>query len=194
MKNIKRKNEEGAMGVGTLIVFIAMVLVAAVAASVLIDTANKLQQQAQKTGDQAIREVSTSFTVKDVYGVNDDGDHSIEYLVLKVGLSAGAPAQNLDQTVIQVKNDTAESNLQNGTGTSDYSASVIIEQEGEDNYYIEQGDLMKINITLTDSGVLGGDVGVQEDISLEIMPKHGTPTYEEITTPPVIVDQHVNLT
>ena len=191
MNRLKRKDEEGAMGVGTLIVFIAMVLVAAVAASVLIDTANKLQQQAQKTGDQAIREVSTAFVVKDVYGKDASNDNKIEDLYLKIGLAAGAPAQNLDQTVIQIKNNTAEGNLQNDTG---YTATQIIEQEGEDDWYLEQGDIMLIRIDLDSSAALGGEVGVQEDISLEIMPKHGTPTYEEITTPPVMVHQHVDLT
>lgn len=197
MKRIRRKeDEEGAMGVGTLIVFIVMVLVAAVATSVLIDTANKLQQQAQKTGDQAIRQVFTSFVVnKDFYGKDTTDSGEIDQLYLKIGLAAGAPAQNLDQTVIQLKNATNEVNLQNGTATDgDYEASVIIEQEGEDNYYLEQGDIMLIQINLNNENVFDGEVGTQEDISLEIMPKHGTPTYEQIKTPPVIVHKHVDLT
>ncbi len=206
MKRIKREDEEGAMGVGTLIVFIAMVLVAAVAASVLIDTANKLQQQAQKTGEQAIREVSTSFTVLDVYGkdTETDPDGEIEELYIKLGLAAGAPAQDLNQTVIQIKNDTFEQNLQYsssfGTGSADgthYTVSeAIIEQEGTSGYdYLEQGDKILIKIDL--SAVAGGGeagIGTQENIDLEIMPKHGTPTYEMITTPPVIAHEHVDLT
>ncbi|MFW5927754.1 MAG: archaellin/type IV pilin N-terminal domain-containing protein, partial [Thermoplasmatota archaeon] len=76
MQKIRREDDSGAMGVGTLIVFIAMVLVAAVAAGVLVDTANKLQQQAEKAGSEAIREVSSSFTVEEIYGVNYENEVS----------------------------------------------------------------------------------------------------------------------
>ncbi len=199
MKRINRKeDEEGAMGVGTLIVFIAMVLVAAVAASVLIDTANKLQQQAQKTGDQAIREVSTAFMVKDAFGYNGADDNEIENLSLKVGLAAGAAEQNLNQTVIQVSSQNSEANLlaapDMGAGNQDsnsYAIVSIIEQEGTADEYLEQGDIVNITINLTDTV---GAIGTQEDLSINIIPKHGTPTYEEITAPPVINTKIVELT
>ncbi len=209
MKRINRKeDEEGAMGVGTLIVFIAMVLVAAVAASVLIDTANKLQQQAQKTGDQAIQEVSTAFTVKDVFAWNGGSDSSasgeIGNITLKVGLAAGAPAQDLNQTVIQVSNYTGEANLvalstdsedpdSNQANGVHYDWTQIIEQEGDKDQYLEQGDIYNITINVYDA-LPGDHIGTQEEINIDIMPKHGTPTYERITTPAVINTKIVDLT
>ncbi len=200
MRRIKREGQKGAMGVGALIVFIAMVLVAAVAANVLINTSNQLQQQTERTGDEAIQGVSNSFKVFDVYGVDGDGETGgsgdngeIDALYLKIGLVGGASAQDMENTIIQISNDTFEQNLQNGSlDGSHYNVSEhILEQEGDDDYYLEPGDMLLIQIDITE---IGGEIGTQEDISINLIPKHGTPTYEEVTTPPTITSRIVDLT
>jgi len=62
--------KKGEMGVGTLIVFIAMLLVAAVAAGVLIQTAGSLQEQSLTTGQQARSQISTNVRAIEVSGAN----------------------------------------------------------------------------------------------------------------------------
>jgi len=71
MKRIYRR-EKGEFGVGTLIIFIAMIIVAAVAATVLIQTAYILQQQAEETGSIARQDVATGFKVITIQGVRED--------------------------------------------------------------------------------------------------------------------------
>ena len=66
------KREKGEFGVGTLIIFIAMIIVAAVAATVLIQTAYVLQQQAEETGSIARQDVATGFKVITIQGIRED--------------------------------------------------------------------------------------------------------------------------
>ncbi len=44
--DMKRK-EKGSMGIGALIIFIALVLVAAISAAVIIQTANRIRDEAE---------------------------------------------------------------------------------------------------------------------------------------------------
>ena len=65
-----KQDELAAIGIGAMIVFIALILVAAVAAAVIIQTAEKLQQNAQSTGDQAQDQMASkvmplSITIQD---------------------------------------------------------------------------------------------------------------------------------
>ena len=66
-------NKKAEMGVGTLIIFIALLLVAAVAAGVLIQTAGSLQQKALSTGTQATGQIATNAQVIDVSAVDGTG-------------------------------------------------------------------------------------------------------------------------
>jgi hypothetical protein len=59
-------NEMGSIGIGAMIVFIALILVAAVASAVIIQTGEKLQQNAQQTGSDTQREIGGKITLKEV--------------------------------------------------------------------------------------------------------------------------------
>jgi len=70
------REEEGAIGIGAMIVFIALVLVAAVASSVIIQTAEKLQQNAQQTGQDTKEEIGGKITILSVHIVTDADENS----------------------------------------------------------------------------------------------------------------------
>jgi flagellin FlaB len=65
MKNEMNEKSDNlaAIGIGAMIVFIALILVAAVAAAVIIQTAEKLQQNAQATGDDTQEQMSTKVVL-----------------------------------------------------------------------------------------------------------------------------------
>src|SRR6056297_329255 len=97
---INDEDERGQVGIGTLIVFIAMVLVAAIAAGVLINTAGFLQSKGQATGEEASAQVSNRVNIVSAYG-NVTNDPSVDYVNLTVRQSAGADNINVSKSTIQ---------------------------------------------------------------------------------------------
>ena len=88
MKNTQEKKMENdnlaAIGIGAMIVFIALILVAAVAAAVIIQTAEKLQQNAQSTGDDTTDEMSGKVQILNVF-VDDPDNSYVVYFRLAAG-------------------------------------------------------------------------------------------------------------
>jgi flagellin FlaB len=88
-------------GIGVLIIFIALVLVAAVAASVLIHTAGILQQRAQSTGTSTISQVSTGLVVNEIVGYDSASpaeSGGIKYLAIMVSDNTGGNPVDLGNT------------------------------------------------------------------------------------------------
>ena len=81
--------ERGQVGIGTLIVFIAMVLVAAIAAGVLINTAGFLQTQAEATGQESTEQVSNNLQVESVVSEVESGPE-IRAIAIDVSLAPGS--------------------------------------------------------------------------------------------------------
>ena len=110
-KNISRILKEkdiGSIGIGAMIVFIAMVLVAGIAASVLIQTSTQLEAQAMTTGQETTDEVAGGIAVFDVEGHVDVTKTGIDGLAITVRTRAGSPGADLNETIIMLSDGTTK--------------------------------------------------------------------------------------
>ena len=164
-KELYNTDSRGQVGIGTLIVFIAMVLVAAIAAGVLINTAGLLQTQAEATGQETRQQVADRLQVQSATG-NIEGEQSnatLENMTLIVTKSPGAGNIQLKNVTFQLVTDNKvetdvieEGNIGNITADSKGDGvitdradryEITLENGTDYNETIEGGDTATITLT-----------------------------------------------
>ncbi|HIQ39025.1 MAG TPA: flagellin [Methanothermococcus okinawensis] len=113
------KSKRGAIGIGTLIIFIALVLVAAVAAAVIINTAGHLQQKASLVGRESTKQVASGIQVIKVAGyansTNSTNSTQFQYnrivgLAIFIGPNIGDQV-DLTSTIVVLSNKEKKASL-----------------------------------------------------------------------------------
>lgn len=142
----KTKNK-AQIGIGTLIIFIAMVLTAAIAAGVLINTVGHLEQQSQQTSEQSISQASTHVDIKNIVGkVTENKTTNEKYiseLSFEIQLLPGAQNIDLTKSTVLLYSENIYQNLIIGKDTSN-----IQEKITENTTNIENDLLINNNRTL----------------------------------------------
>ena len=205
MKIMNRKNV-GAIGIGAMIVFIAMVLVAGIAASVLIQTSSRLESQAMATGEQTTAEVATGIAVANVEGHVSSG--SIDKLAISVRPRAGSKDIDLSTVVLELSNSTTKCVLTydstqfastpaaaglfstSAFGLTAGEFGIIVLEDADSSCQpstpvINRGDkvVLTVNATATFSGL-----GVRTDIWGRVVPEEGAPGIIAFRTPASLTD------
>ena len=180
------RNDRAEVGVGTLIVFIAMVLVAAVAAAVLINTTGTLQQRAQTTGKEATQEVSSNLKVVNVYGTRADAVSDLSTIDVSVQLSAGALPMDLQRLIIRYSDGTnAPVNYAWEAYDGTPSTNALFQTEWirgdaagtSGDSVMEAGDLVQLRFTLANA------LAERAGAAVTLIPEMGSAVSADFTTP-----------
>ncbi len=154
--NYERESEEGSIGIGAMIVFIALILVAAVASTIIIKTAEELQQRAEKTADDTRGDISGKVNVVDAF-VNSSSDLNVTSILAIMQLAAGADEVTSDKISYFITCGAA-TGVGIDTGTIDsQNGSMIADDTALNNSSLDAGDTFDVVIPLTNCPSQIGD-------------------------------------
>lgn len=104
-ENMNESDDLASIGIGAMIVFIALILVAAVASAVIIQTGEKLQQNAQQTGSDTQEEIGGKISIITVWvgeqtDCDGDADGAVDACITLVyELAAGSEPMDENDVV-----------------------------------------------------------------------------------------------
>jgi flagellin FlaA/flagellin FlaB len=190
----ERLNDRGQVGIGTLIVFIAMVLVAAIAAGVLINTAGFLQTKSEQTGEESSAQVTNRITAVSSVGnvakvdLNDDGSkdsevvNSVDITVMR---SSGSDDIDLKGATIEYVGPSGSTNLQYGSSATASEFSVFAFKDEDESKPVLSSKEDRFLITLDTSAIEDNGEGLTEGQSVEvrITTSSGSVTYVSLRVP-----------
>jgi len=200
--SLSSTEDRGQVGIGTLIVFIAMVLVAAIAAGVLINTADLLQSQAQDTSDQSSQQVTDRVEVTDPIGFNETAGQNLSSVNMTFSKAPGSGDINLSNVVVSWEGSGETATFALNTSKANYSNVITISSikdpdDSIDNTLLNsKTDRARVKINMSKSTnsfndqfpalptLEGGD-----EVSLRISTAAGGTTSVELSVKPSLVNE-----
>ena len=184
--------DRGQVGIGTLIVFIAMVLVAAIAAGVLVNTAGFLQATAEDAGQESVNKVTNRVEVINQHGTVGLND-TISNMTLTIRLAAGSSSVNMNTTSIKYLSSNEVQTLTNSSSSETNSAGTATEfnltevTDDDGSFGVLNSGNDRYEVTINASAIEGGDqyngLNTGDKIQLDITSQTGGTTQVILTMP-----------
>ena len=211
---ILKEKDFGSIGIGAMIVFIAMVLVAGIAASVLISTSTSLEMQALKTGQESIAEVASGIKIEGVEGYQ--ASQLITKMAIELTSRAGSPDIDLSQAIVEISDssnkyvlriggDLTAATAVNGDlfGVSAFGDAddfdIIVLQDADSSCssvstpIINFGDHVVLALTTSDIFSTNSGIAPRTDVSGMVIVEEGSPGIIGFTTPSSYTDTTMEL-
>lgn len=188
--------ERGQAGIGTLILFIAVILVAAVTAGVLISTTGLLQTQAQETGTESTEQVTDNVEIINTAGtINETGDvRVVNETRIAVQLAPSATRVDLERLAIQYTGGghaavlVYEDQYEGGTNRGGYRLHPITTSTDE-HVLIDTSERYEIVIPVDGQSINGhpqpiqGGLGPATEVEITISTRSGAQRTTTLRTP-----------
>ncbi|MFC6731472.1 archaellin/type IV pilin N-terminal domain-containing protein [Haladaptatus sp. DYSN1] len=178
-------NDRGQVGIGTLIIFIAMVLVAAVAAGVLINTAGLLQSRAEDMGADAQAQVSNQIDVVSATGAVNDTSPGVDTVTFLVKKSPGSDPIDLSQATIQCVSDTSDATLVYHDGLAANGTHYVVLDSSNTNVsdtVLDQSS-ERLKIQIAANAIEGATLAEGETATLRVIDQSGATTTYGVNVP-----------
>jgi len=203
-------NKNASIGIGSMVIFIAMVLVAGIAASVIIQTMNSMEQQAMRTGQETTEEVSTGIAVFDIKGYAP-ASGNLDNMTITVRPRAGSADIDLAEVFLELSNTDYKIIMTYTNGGNDWNDStigvndvfgvdcfpvaanrfgimVLEDADGsctQANPVINRGDKVLLCVDTTQSFNATSGINERTDIWGIVCPEQGSPGVIAFTTPAI---------
>lgn len=184
------------VGIGTMIVFIASVLVAAIAAAVLLDVSGSLQERSSRTGMEATQQVSSNLVVKSISGERTatTSTDPLETLLIRVQLAPGANQLDLKQLIIEISDGNTHDHLNYtdaAPGAGQFTASAIRDVDGSFSPtapVMSSGSLTELEIDMIANSM---PIEIRESFELSLIPEVGVHVNADFRSPASFSDHKV---
>ncbi|MDY6931575.1 MAG: archaellin/type IV pilin N-terminal domain-containing protein [Halobacteriota archaeon] len=179
--------ENAQMGIGTLIIFISMVLVSAVAAAVLISTSGILQERATETGKEATESVATNIKVVQTTGSRSSStNNTLDDISLRIAVSPGSKQVDMSQVSINIIDGSTSVDLFYSNTTANatrFNISILRDEDGSFSAQypiINSGDYAEVYIDADATGLV---FDPRTNVQMFIVPEVGNPVLHKFRTP-----------
>lgn len=190
-------NKIGDVGVGTLIIFIAFVVISTIAAGIVLQTTNLLQSKALTTGKETTKEIGTNYESVSAYATNGSDDRYVEYFFWTVRPSGGSEDVKYTDLLITMNTNNQSQeytfstsvNCSNSSSinasSTNFGINIVLPEDGGISGYFVQGDVTEFCFKSV------RPMAESEKIKLNMVPKRGSTLTETILLPSLMIQDQV---